>query len=104
MDLISFTTVSFVVLVLLAFLVNFLFEPNIRKSAINFVYFAFAAVLIFSSFKMLYTGEMGSFSIQEGEVKILLATHPLQFLGSLIFKLSLGGFIIYSLILRIRVK
>jgi hypothetical protein len=107
MDLTTFTTftsVSFVILVVLAFLVNYLLVPNIRKSATNMVYFAFAILLIFSSFKMLYTGEMGSFNFQEGEVKILMGTHPLQFWASMIFKLSLGGFILYSLFLRIKKK
>ena len=102
MDLITFTTLSFLVIVVLAFLVNYLFEPSIRKSATNIVYFGFAVIMIFSSFKMLYMGEMGSFNIQEGEVKILMDTHPLQFFGSFIFKLSLGGFILYSLFLRIK--
>ena len=102
MDLITFTTVSFLVIVVLAFLVNYLFEPSIRKSATNIVYFGFAVIMIFSSFKMLYMGEMGSFNIQEGEVKILMDTHPQQFFGSFIFKLSLGGFILYSLFLRIK--
>jgi hypothetical protein len=102
MDPTTFTTVSFFVLVLLAFLVNYLLNPNIRKSALYVVYFTFAIILIFSSFKMLYTGEMGSFNIQKGEVKILMETHPLQFWGSMIFKLSLGGFILYSLFLRIK--
>lgn len=68
------------------------------------VFFAFAVLLIFSSFKMLYTGEMGTFNVQEGEVKILMKTHPLQFWGSLIFKFSLGGFMIYVLFLKIRKK
>jgi hypothetical protein len=49
---------------------------------------------------MLYTGEMGSFSTQEGEVKIFAGTQPLQFWGSLIFKLSLGSFILYALFLK----
>ena len=57
---------------------------------------------IFSSFKMLYTGEMGSFSTQEGEVKIFAGTQPLQFWGSLIFKLSLGSFIFYALFPKIK--
>jgi hypothetical protein len=102
MDPITFTTISFVVIVLLAFLVNYLLEPNIRKTSTNVVYFAFALVLIFSSFKMLYTGEMGTFNIQKGEAKIFMGSHPLQFWGSLIFQLCLGSFILYSVYLRIK--
>jgi hypothetical protein len=49
---------------------------------------------------MLYTGEMRSFSTQEGEIKIFMETQPLQFWGSLIFKLSLGSFILYALFLK----
>ena len=104
MDLTTFTTASVVVILLLGFLVNYLLEPDIRKSSLNMVFFAFAVLLIFSSFKMLYTGEMGTFNVQEGEVKILMKTHPLQFWGSLIFKFSLGGFMIYVLFLKIRKK
>ncbi len=58
--------------------------------------------MIFSSFKMLYTGEMGSFDVHEGEVKILMGTHPFEFWGSLIFKSGLGGFILYVLFLKIK--
>ncbi|MGC5075357.1 hypothetical protein, partial [Escherichia coli] len=65
-----------------------------------YVFLAFAVLLIFSSFKMLYTGEMRSFSTQEGEIKIFMETQPLQFWGSLIFKLSLGSFILYALFLK----
>jgi hypothetical protein len=43
------------------------------------MFFAFAVLLIFSSFKMLYTGEMATFNIQEREVKIFMETHPPQF-------------------------
>ena len=81
-------------------MVNYLHFPNLRKNAINYVFLAFALLLIFSSFKMLYTGEMRSFSTQEGEIKIFMETQPLQFWGSLIFKLSLGSFILYALFLK----
>ena len=81
-------------------MVNYLHFPNLRKNAINYVFLAFAVLLIFSSFKMLYTGEMRSFSTQEGEIKIFMETQPLQFWGSLIFKLSLGSFILYALFLK----
>ena len=104
MDLGTLATVGVVVVLLLGFLVNYLLEPDIRKSSANMVFFAFAVLLIFSSFKMLYTGEIATFNVQEGEVKILMGTHPLQFWASLIFKFSLGSFIIYVLFLRIRKK
>ncbi|MBC8285942.1 MAG: hypothetical protein H8E42_00560 [Nitrospinae bacterium] len=102
MELSTFTTVGIAVILLLGFLVNYLLEPNIRKSAANMVFFAFATLLIFSSFRMLYTGEMGTFNAQKGEVKILMETHPMQFWGSLVFKLSLGGFMLYALFLKLK--
>ena len=104
MDLSDFITAGVIIVGLLGFLVNYLLEPDIRKSSTNFVFFAFGALLIFSSLKMLYTGEMRSFTFQEGETIILLATHPWEFLGSLVFQSSLGGFIFYSLFLRIKKK
>ena len=104
MDLSTLATVGVVVVLLLGFLVNYLLEPDIRKSSANMVFFAFAVLLIFSSFKMLYTGEIATFNVQEGEVKILMGTHPFQFWASFIFKFSLGSFIIYVLFLRIRKK
>ena len=102
MDIITFITAGIVILILLAFLVRYLYFPDLRKNAINYVFFAFATLLIFSSFKMLYKGEMESFNTQEGEVKIFAETQPLQFWGSLIFKLSLVSFIFYSLFLKIK--
>jgi hypothetical protein len=53
---------------------------------------------------MFYTGEMATFNIQEQEIKIFMGTHPPQFWGSLVFKISVGGFIIYVLFLKIRRK
>jgi len=97
MDLTTFIITGLVILMLLGFVVNYLHFPDLQKNAVNYVFLAFAALLIFSSFKMLYTGEMGSFNTQEGEVKIFAKTQPLQFWGSLVFKLSLGGFIFYVL-------
>ena len=104
MDLSTLATVEVVVVLLLGFLVNYLFEPDIRKSSANMVFLAFAVLLIYFSFKMLYTGEMTTFNVQEGEVKIFMGTHPLEFWTSLIFKFSLGSFIIYALFLKIREK
>ena len=100
MDTITFITVGIVIFILLGFLANYLHFPDRQKSVLNYLFFAFAALLIFSSFKMLYTGEMRSFNIQEGEVKIFMETQPLQFWGSLVFKLSLGSFIFYALFLK----
>lgn len=104
MGLNTLTAVCFVIVFLLGFLVNYLHEPDFRKSSVNMVFFAFALLLIFSSFKMLYTGEMGTYDFKEGEMKILMTTHPLQFWSGLIFKLSLGSFIVYALFLKIRKK
>lgn len=101
MDLTTLVTVCVVLALLLGFLVNYLHEPDFRKGSVNMVFFVFALLLFFSSFKMLYTGEMGTFSFQEGEVKVLMKSHPLEFWGGLIFKLSLGSFIIYMLFLKI---
>ena len=100
MSISTFATAGIIILILVGFIMSYLHFPNLRKNAINYVFFAFAVLLIFSSFKMLYTGEMGSFSTQEGEVKIFAGTQPLQFWGSLIFKLSLGSFILYALFLK----
>lgn len=104
MDLITFTAASVVIIVLLGFSVNYLNDPGIRITATNIVFFAFAMLLIFSCFKMIYTGEMGSFNMQEGEVKISMETHPLQYWGSLTFEFSLGSFILYALLLKIKKK
>ena len=100
MSISTFATAGIIILILVGFLGNYLQFPGFRKNAINYVFLAFAALLIFSSFKMLYTGEMRSFSTQEGEIKIFMETQPLQFWGSLIFKLSLGSFILYALFLK----
>ena len=100
MSISTFATAGIIILILVGFMVNYLRFPNLRKNAINYVFLAFAVLLIFSSFKMLYTGEMRSFSTQEGEIKIFMETQPLQFWGSLIFKLSLGSFILYALFLK----
>ena len=102
MDTTTFITVGIVIFILLGFLANYLHFPDRQKSVLNYLFFAFAALLIFSSFKMLYTGEMKSFNIQEGEVKILMETQPLQFWASLVFKLSLGSFILYALSVKIK--
>ena len=53
---------------------------------------------------MLYTGEMATFNIQEREVKIFMETHPPEFWENLVFKISVGDFIIYALFLEIRKK
>ena len=104
MALSTLASVGVVVVLLLGFLVNYLLEPEIRKSSANMVFFAFTVLLIYSSFKMLYTGEMTTFNVQEEEVKIFMGTHPLEFWTSLIFKFSLGSLIIYALFLKIRKK
>ncbi len=75
----TFITTSVVVIPLLGFVVNCLLESDIRKSSVNIVFFALAILLVFSSFKTLYTGKMGSSNAHEGEVKILMKTHPFEF-------------------------
>ena len=104
MELNTLATIGILVALLLGFLVNYLHEPDFRQGSVNMVFFAFAILLIFSSFKMLYTGEMGAFNFKEGEVKILMKTHPLEFWGNLIFKLSFAAFIVYMLFLKITKK
>ncbi len=81
-------------MILLGFSVNYLLEPDIRQTSLNFVLLAFGALLIYSSFRSLYLGEMGTFTPQEGEIKIFMDKNPLRFWGSWIFKISLGGFIL----------
>jgi hypothetical protein len=44
------------------------------------------------------------FNVQEREIKIFMETRPPQFRESLVFKISVGGFIIYTLLLKIRKK
>jgi hypothetical protein len=78
MELSAIANVDVVVL-LLGFLVNYLLETDIRKSFTNMVFFAFAIILVFSSFKMLYTEEMAMFNVQGGYVKILMETYFLKF-------------------------
>ena len=102
MNLNPLTSAVIVFIVLLVILVNSLHAPRVRKAATNIVFFGFAALLIFSSFKMLYLGEMGTFSMQQGEIKISMKSDPLQFWGSFIFELCLGGFIFYSLFLKLK--
>lgn len=53
---------------------------------------------------MLYTGAMTTFNVQEREVKILMESHPPHFRGSLVFKISLDGFTVYVLFLKVRKK
>ena len=104
MNLTTLIISGVVLIAVLGFLVNYLHEPDIRKTAANVVFFAFAVLLIFSSFKMLYTGEIRSFNPRDGEVKMLMETHPFQFWGRLVFKISLGGFMLYGLFLKTRKK
>lgn len=100
----TLTVVAVTIILLLGFSVNFLLDPDIRQSSLNFVLLAFGAILIFSSFKSLYMGEMSTFTASEGEVKILMDKNPWRFWGSWIFKMSLGSFILYFLYNKIRQK
>ncbi len=90
----TLTVVAVTLILLLGFSVNYLLDPDIRQTALNFVLWAFGALLIFSSFKSLYLGEMSTFTASEGEIKILMDKNPWRFWGSWIFKMLLGGFIL----------
>ncbi|MEK9629819.1 MAG: hypothetical protein VW455_12470, partial [Nitrospinota bacterium] len=81
-----------------------LLDPDIRQTSLNFVLWAFGALLVFSSFKSLYLGEMTTFTANEGEIKILMDKNPWRFWGSWVFKMSLGSFILYFLYSRNRRK
>ncbi len=100
----TLTVVAVTIILLLAFSVNFLLDPDIRQTSLNFVLWAFGALLIFSSFKSLYLGEMSTFTASEGEIKILMDKNPWRFWGSWIFKMLLGGFILYFLYNKTRHK
>jgi len=100
----TLTVVAVTMILLLGFSVNFLLDPDIRQTSLNFVLWAFGALLIFSSFKSLYLGEMSTFTASEGEVKILMDKNPWRFWGSWVFKMLLGGYIFYFLYNKIRQK
>ncbi|GIS84221.1 MAG: hypothetical protein CM1200mP16_05210 [Nitrospina sp.] len=93
----TLTVVAVTIIILLGFSVNYLLDPDIRQTALNFVLWIFGALLIFSAVKSFYLGEMSTFTASEGEVRILMDKHPLRFWGSWIFKVILGSFILYFL-------
>ncbi len=93
----TLTVIAVTMIILLGFSVNYLLDPDIRQTALNFVLWAFGALLIFSSCKSIYLGEMSTFTASEGEIKILMDKNPWRFWGSWIFKMSLGSFILYFL-------
>ena len=93
----TLTIVAVTLVVVLGFSVKYLFDPDIRQTALNFVFCAFGALLIFSAVKSFYLGEMSTFTASEGEVKILMDKNPFRFWGSWVFKVVLGSFILYFL-------
>lgn len=93
----TLTVVAAALIILLGFSVNYLLDPDIRQTALNFVLWGFGALLIFSAFKSLYLGEMSAFTASEGEVKILRDKNPWRFWGSWAFKVLLGSYILYFL-------
>ena len=93
----TLTVVAVTIIILLGFSVNYLLDPDIRQTALNFVLWIFGALLIFSAVKSFYLGEMSTFTASEGEVRILMDKHPLRFWGSWIFKVILGSCILYFL-------
>ncbi|MBN4077794.1 hypothetical protein JYT29_00500 [Nitrospina gracilis] len=97
MDTLTFIVVAVALILLIALSSHYLLAPDLRQTAFNFVLWAFAVLLIFSSFKSLYVGEMSTFTASEGEVKILMDKNPWRFWGSWIFKMLLGSFILYFL-------
>ena len=94
MDTLTFIVAAVALILLIALSSHYLLDPDLRQTAFNFVLLAFAALLIFSSFKSLYVGEMNTFTASEGEVKILMDKNPWRFWGSWIFKILLGSFIL----------
>jgi hypothetical protein len=62
MDLSTIASLGVIVLSF-GLLVHYLLEPLIRKSLINMVFFALAILLVLSSFKMLYTGEIVALNV-----------------------------------------
>ena len=93
----TLTVVAVTIIILLGFSANYLLDPDIRQTVLNFVLWIFGALLIFSAVKSFYLGEMSTFTASEGEVRILMDKHPLRFWSSWIFKVILGSFILYFL-------
>ena len=97
MDTLTFIVVAVAIILLIVLSSHYPMDPDLRQTAFNFVLLAFAALLICSSFKSLYVGEMNTFTASEGEVKILMDKNPSRFLGSWIFKMLLESFILHFL-------
>ena len=97
MDTLTFLVDTVALILLIALSSNYLLDSDLRQTAFNFVLLAFTALLICSSFKSLYVGEMNTFTASEGEVKILMDKNPWRFFGSWILKILLGSFILHFL-------
>ena len=100
----TLTVVAVTIIIILGFSVNYLLDPDIRQTSMNLVLWAFSALLIFSCIKSLYLGEMSTFTTSEGEIKILMDQNPWGFWGRWVFKMLLGGSILYVLYRRNRHK
>ena len=97
MDTLTFLVVAVTLILLIPLSFHYLLDPDLRQTAFNFMLLAFTALLIYSSFKSLYVGEMNTFTASEGEVKILMDKNPWRFFGSWILKILLGSFILHFL-------
>ncbi len=97
MDTLTLAVVAVILIFFLGLSGKYLLDPDLRQTAFNFVLWIFGALLIFSSFKSLYLGEMTTFTAREGEIKILMGKNPWRFWGSWAFKMVLGSFILYFL-------
>ena len=82
MHTLTFIVVAVAIILLIALISHYPMDLDLRQTAFNFVLLAFTALLICSSFKSLYVGEMNTFTASEGEVKILMDKNPWHFLGS----------------------
>ena len=104
MDTLTIIVTAVALILPIALSSHYLLDPDLRQTAFNYVLWTFAALLIFSSFKSLYLGEMNTFTASEGEVKILMDKNPWRFWGTWIFKMLLGSFILYFLYNKMKQK
>jgi hypothetical protein len=83
MDTLTFIVAAVALILLIALSYHYLLAPDFLQMAFNFVLLTFAVLLIFSSFKSLYVGELNTFTASEGEVKILMDKNSWRFWGKL---------------------
>jgi hypothetical protein len=104
MNALTFAIIAVTLIFFLGLSGKYLLDPDLRQTAFNYVLWAFGALLIFSSCKSLYLGEMTTFTASEGEIKILMDKNPWRFWGSWLFKMTLGSFILSFLYNRRKQK